>query len=371
FGGATFTGGSQPSAGTFQIIYYGAPAASPAFGGVGAPMEGTLTGNHRQNAVVGAGKHWLTGTAAQKLNVGDWIRIGNDEEIYRVASVTDDTHLSLDNSVPGPATVPPSLTVPPPPRTGWVGERTSGTVVVNGSTNVVGKATKFAPPPATAAELLVGDVITLGADPTAFTVTAISADGLSATISPAAGMSGEVQFTRKTCTRPFVRCGEITAPIPWNFTFDQLQAALEALTQIGAGTEYTGLTINNSGSGGTLGLVTFPSSAFKSTIFVGDFIRVGNDGGGTPVYDNSSRLYQVVSIDSGTNTLRIATLFDATTQTHWGTAGTGRIRVVNVAARPSPGQQPGELAFIYYSGALRFTNILIEDIVNNLTGGSY
>ncbi len=346
FGAATFTGGAQVSAGAFQLLHYGTfpvPVGTVLFpvGGVGVAMPGTITFQHGSASVTGTGTLWSSGTAQQKLNAGEYIRTTNGNEAYKVASIVDDTHLTIStSSVSG--------------HVGWVGSRAPGlATVTNGSITATGVGTNFV------TALTVGDTVTFGADVTQYTVATIDAGGLSITLTGAyAGTTRQTTFTRQNRTTTFLRVAEVTPSLNFNFTNDQLQTALEACPSISAGSSYTGATIDNTGSAGTLGKVS-NLTGVRTTIFSGDWIRVTGD--------SSSTLYQVAAVDDDTS-FRVATLFTAATTAN---GAAGNFTVTNVAVQDAT-NLTSAYKILNFSGTNRLKNILLMDVVNStLTGGGY
>lgn len=162
------------SGGTFKILHYAAPAASPKFGGAGVALTGTVAVTNGSAAVVGTGSAFLTQVA-----IGDRIRIGADAPIYTVLTVPDDTHLTLASNYNGVTasglayvrsgqvsgaiaydasndTVQTALEAM---STIGTGSNIAGTVAVTNNSNaVVGTGTAFK------SDLRVGDYLRFGAD---------------------------------------------------------------------------------------------------------------------------------------------------------------------------------------------------------------
>lgn len=105
WGAATLTGGTAPTSGTWKMIHYGElPVNSNSFGGLGASIlesdgvtPSTATLSTTSNVVVSSttASLWSSGTATQKLNVGEWLRFDFDNGIYQISSVDSDTQVTL------------------------------------------------------------------------------------------------------------------------------------------------------------------------------------------------------------------------------------------------------------------------------------
>lgn len=177
------------SGGTFKLRHYGAPAASPKFGGAGSSPFPTLTGTvttAASTAIVGAGTLFTS-----ELAVGDWLRFGSDSKVYEVSAIADNTHLTLTATYTGtPAggvayvlagdvtsalaydisndALQTALEALPGIGTG---SNITGTVsVTNGSATVTGSGTDFL------TDLRVGGYVRIGSDSasTLYNITAIA-----------------------------------------------------------------------------------------------------------------------------------------------------------------------------------------------------
>lgn len=311
------------SGGTFKLFHYGAPAASPKFGGSGVALTGTLAVTVSSAAVVGTGTLFTT-----ELAVGDRVRVASDVAIYEVATITDNTHLALTAVYAGSAAAAASAvraaqisgaiaynatndafqTAMEAMSTIGTGTTITGTITAtNGSNAITGSSTVFT------TDLREGDYIRVGTDSssTLYLISGITSD-TALTISVVyAGVGGAGQACQRvsvavtggpvnSATTTLTFCGSLR-----NTNMVRMGVVTSALT--GGGSYSVGTTADGRASGGDQLLARFQHGGKPRSVPTSSYYQWIDPAGTTVQELDNTGLLTATAKSMATSTQTLAT----------------------------------------------------------------